>query len=173
MGVIEDFSDYFTVQVASDKMVATLLLKKEYHLELSCSKADLIETLNAYHITWGFREDSLEIIVSGAQEDQFPIVVAEGMPPQHGTDGEIQYEKELDRTFTYDEKVNFRDVIKIPSVHAGDSLLTVLNPTNGISGRNVSGEEIPPKPGRSVLLRPGQNVEWKKRKRECKSWSRH
>ncbi|GGC97143.1 DUF342 domain-containing protein [Pontibacillus salipaludis] len=162
MGVIENFSDYFTVQVASDKMLATLLLKKEYHLELSCSKGDLIETLNAYHISWGLKDDSLQVIASGAQEDQFPIVVAEGIHPQHGIDGKIQYEKELSQTFTYDEKVNFRDVIKIPSVHAGDALLTILNPTNGKPGKNVTGEEIPPKPGRSVLLRPGQNVEWKK-----------
>ncbi|WP_052114826.1 DUF342 domain-containing protein [Pontibacillus chungwhensis] len=162
MGVIENFSDYFTVQIDSDKMLATLSLKKEYHLELSFSKGDLIETLNSHNITWGLEEDNLEVIGSGAKEDQFPIVIAEGILPQDGADGKVQYEKELSRTFSYDEKVNFRDVIKIPSVHAGDALLTILEPTNGEAGKTVTGEDIPPKPGRAVLLRPGQNVEWKK-----------
>ncbi|MCD5322710.1 MULTISPECIES: DUF342 domain-containing protein [Pontibacillus] len=165
MGIIEGFSDYFGVQITPDKMSATLLLKKAYHTELSFSKDDLLETLLEYGVRSGLREDHLQLVVSGAEEVAFPLVVAAGTPSEDGVDGRVQYEKELSRSFSYEGKsnVNFRDVIRIPSVHAGDPLLTITQPTDGRSGMTITGEEVPPKPGRSVVLRPGQNVEWNKR----------
>lgn len=162
MGRIEGFSDFFDVDITPDQMTASLHLKQEYHLELSFDIPDLKEELSHYNVEHGWEEKALGLISSGLPEDGFPIVVARGEPPRDGKDGEVIYVKELSTSLQREEQdqINFREVMRIPTVHEGDKLLEISPPQNGEPGVNVLGEVVQPKPGKPAKLRAGTNVNW-------------
>ncbi|KGX88612.1 DUF342 domain-containing protein [Pontibacillus marinus] len=162
MGRIDGFSDFFDVDLSKDKMTASLHLKQEYHLELSFDVQDLKDELYQYQIQSGWDEGSLALIASGLPEEGFPVVVARGELPQKGKDGEVHYVKELSTSLQRDdqEQINFRDVMRIPTVHEGDKLLEIKKPQQGTPGLNVCGEVVQPSPGKPVKLRAGTNVKW-------------
>ncbi len=80
------------------------------------------------------------------------ICIASGRLPVDGRDGSVR-NVELD---DYEERrqsctgVNHRIVQAMEKVYAGDPIIIVEPPTDGIAGINVMGEEIPAKPGKPV-----------------------
>ncbi len=162
MGRIDGFSNFFEIDISKDKMTASLHLKLEYHLELSFSVQDLKDELSHYGITNGWDEGALGLISSGLPQDGFPRVIARGDAPINGKDGEVIYVKELSTALQREdhEQINFKDVMRIPTVNEGDKLLEVKDPDKGSPGLDVCGELVQPTPGKPVKLRAGTNVWW-------------
>lgn len=91
------------------------------------------------------------------------ILIAEGVPPQIGKDAQIEYkfkkkDNKANLTENIEGKVNFRELGLIDVVHAGDVLATKIQPTQGIVGKKVTGEEIPTKNGQDVSIPLGENT---------------
>lgn len=162
LGRIEEFNEYFEVKVTPDKMKATIQLIKQNHQDISFTKEELVKELQERSICYGYFEDAILQISEGLSEDSFPIIVAEGTPPEKGKDGQVEYTKELSTSLDYQDKeqINFREVMRIPSVHNGDKLLTICAPEQGKPGKNIYGEEIPAPSGKPVSIKAGTNVEW-------------
>ncbi|MYL33169.1 DUF342 domain-containing protein [Pontibacillus yanchengensis] len=159
---IEQFEEFFSVKISSDKMKAMLYLNKEYHLDISFTEDDLIEELVERSVTYGIQQDRVKLVSTGMKSEGFPVVIAEGTSPQHGQDGTINYEINVNvqKQVQTAGPVNFREVMEIPSVHKGDKLLTVIDPTVGKPGKNVINSTVYPKKGKPVKIKAGKNVEW-------------
>ncbi len=100
------------------------------------------------NLVFGIDDDVVkELALSFKPESK---VVAVGDPMIQGKNGYVVYkvttEKEL---VEYEEnavQVNFRERFTIPQVAEGDVMAVIFPPEEGIPGRQVDGEEIPPPP---------------------------
>jgi uncharacterized protein (DUF342 family) len=83
------------------------------------------------------------------------VVVARGLPPEHGKDGRLEslIPDVRSRAPRVDESghTDYRNLGDIFVVHAGDWLMLRHPPTPGIPGRTLLGETIEPIPGKPVM----------------------
>ncbi|MBC7217532.1 MAG: DUF342 domain-containing protein [Candidatus Caldatribacterium sp.] len=153
---------FFQLLVPTDGMRAEIVVKKPLSSEDLAPYEELEEYLRRKGIVFGLTEEAktqgkLLLTSSGHH------LVAEGVRPQRGKDGEVRYlfEEEVRRDFV-EEPESQKDlfgILRIPEVHAGDVLAEVLPPGEGIPGKNVFGKEVPAPPGRPAKIRAGKNVE--------------
>src|SRR5699024_7621487 len=66
--------------------------------------------------------------------NKFPIIIAEGTPAEAGVDGSIHYTYDFTTTVDRSEGFNFREVMRIPTVQAGDKIAEIIPPTTGEVG---------------------------------------
>ncbi|PWW27344.1 hypothetical protein DFO73_10883 [Cytobacillus oceanisediminis] len=113
--------------------------------------------LNREKITFGINEEAIKKICQDPLSVQYPILIAEGVPAENGSDAyllnEVRYEKKTKR-----EKFNFRDVLHIPSVQKGQFLASIIPQTPGTPGKDIFGNSIPAKNGKPLRIKPGKNV---------------
>ncbi|MCX7746957.1 MAG: FapA family protein [Clostridia bacterium] len=83
-----------------------------------------------------------------------PYLVAEGIPPVHGTDSIIKmYEiKEPKPEIRENGKVDFYELKLINTVKAGDWLGERISATDGLPGKSVRGVDLPPIKGKNPPL---------------------
>lgn len=158
---MKTLNEVFQVHVTADKMTANIDLRDLEHediKELKFTKDQILEYLKQQKIQFGIRYDSIEKIIETFPNTNFPLVIAEGIDKKDGEPGDITYHfdtsTEVDRTENWD----FRDVMRIPTVSAGEKLATLTPPTKGEDGTTVYGTKIKARPGKPALLRPGKNV---------------
>lgn len=91
-------------------------------------------------------------VAAGVAEN---VVVARGVPPEHGVDGWLEslIPEVRDRRPKVDDSghTDYRDLGDIFVVHAGDWLMLRHPPTDGKPGKSLLGETIPPQPGKAVM----------------------
>ncbi|NQU44290.1 DUF342 domain-containing protein [bacterium] len=92
-----------------------------------------------------------------------PFLVAQGQPPEHGRNGEIQCHFEtnaIEKIWEADEgeKVDFRERREINEIEEGALLAEAIPPTPGRDGWNVFGKHIAARAGRPVRVIQGRNV---------------
>lgn len=152
----------FQLLVPTDGMRAEIIVKKPLSEEDLAPYEDLEEYLRRKGIVFGLTEEARtrgKLLLASSGH----YLVAEGIRPQRGKDGEIRYlfEEEVHRDLV-EEPESQKDlfgVLHVPEVHAGDVLAEVIPPEEGIPGKNVFGKEVPGPPGRPVKIRGGKNVE--------------
>lgn len=149
--------NYFRIVIEKNRLSAIIELNEKSEENLSLNYEELIHFLNNEKIVFGIKEDVVREISIQPLSISYPIVIAEGLAPKDGIDAylldEVQNEKREKR-----EKFNFRNVIQIPSVKAGQILATIIPPTPGTTGTDVTGRIIPAKNGKPLKIRPGKNV---------------
>lgn len=133
--------------------------KEEIFTEKRPSKEELLKKLKEQGIVFGLDAQKLEKIISG-ETDQG--VVAEGKPPEEGSDGYVEYyfEREV-QAIQYEsenEKVDFRERYRIPQVAKGDLLAVLHPPVEGVPGKRVTGEEISPQPVKEAVIKCGDGA---------------
>ncbi|MEI2355024.1 DUF342 domain-containing protein [Mesobacillus zeae] len=121
------------------------------------SRRVIEELLKEEKIVYGIKYDVLEEIVKDAGAAAFQIKVAEGVRPVNGRDAYLRSEVKT-AAKEKDEKLNFRDVLNIPSVRMGQALATIVPAEKGKDGIDVAGRPIPAKQGKPLRVRPGKNV---------------
>ncbi len=152
----------FQLLVPTDGMRAEIVVKKPLSEEDLAPYEDLEEYLRRKGIVFGLTEEARtrgKLLLTSSGH----YLVAEGIRPQRGKDGEIRYlfEEEVHRDLV-EEPASRQDlfgVLHVPEVHAGDVLAEVIPPEEGIPGKNIFGKEVPGSPGRPVKIRGGKNVE--------------
>lgn len=58
-----------------------------------------------------------------------------------------------------DGSIDFREINRFPQARAGELLVRLYMPTEGVPGIDVYGEPVPPQPGRSLEIQAGEGVE--------------
>lgn len=160
-----NLNELFVITVAKDHMSAELNCTEQFETmisELSLSENQIIEFLKERKIVYGIQEENVKKIVNELSISLFPLTIAIGKKPVDGDDGYLEYHVELSTEVEHDltQGLNFREVVRIPTVHEGDKLLTKIERTNGIDGKNVYGRTVRARPGRPMLMNPGKNVEF-------------
>jgi uncharacterized protein len=156
--------DQMEITLSEDQMCAYMKRKQtDDDIEQEeVTSEDVYQFLKKKGIVYGVIDKSLQKVPNLSTTDS-PLLIAKGVEPIHGCDGKIVYEVSLQSTFSQEEKdhLHFRQIKKIPTVTAGEKLVTVQPPTIGTPGKNVLGRTIPQKRGRKVYFRPGKNTSFK------------
>lgn len=121
------------------------------------SLEDLGAMLKREKIIYGIHLEQLKNICENAQKIEYPVLIAEGKQAINGTDAYLQDEI-LNTQTTDKKKLNFREVLNIPSVKEGQLLATIIPPTQGINGMDVYGRPLIARPGKPLKIRAGKNV---------------
>lgn len=147
----------FQVRISKDHLAAEIDLNGEIKDNDSISIRGLEALLKENNILFGIDQEILKKIVENLRDIQFPIIVAKGNPPQHGEDAYLIVEYQQKET-NKKERVNFRNILDIPSVKNGQLIARSVPQTVGKSGRTVTGKLLPARDGKPLMIRAGKNV---------------
>ncbi|RCW70691.1 DUF342 domain-containing protein [Saliterribacillus persicus] len=150
------WNEMVQLNISSDNMKATLQLLNEEEKEQITTSA-IQQFLKDQGIVYGIKETVLENIQELITK-QREIVIAEGKAAENGTDGKFILRQTMNQTLSNDEKKNFRDVSRIPTVQKDDLLAELTLPTTGEQGINVQGLIVKQKPGKKVRMKAGNSV---------------
>ncbi len=170
----------FTIQLIEEKMIALLTFipgKKvsrtientEFVSELMLQETEeidyyndvkpqqIVEELQKMGVKQGIIFPAIQKVVQVNKD--YELIVARGVSPEEGTDGNLEVHIELD-AFNPDslEKVDFREMNRISTVKEGEVIATHIPPIEGIDGRNLLGQIVPTKKVKDIVLRLGKNV---------------
>lgn len=173
----------YEISVSKDKMVSTLILFPELYidfllkdkrrsinftLELSPYPKDInIEEVSSIIVEDIMKKgikvkiDTSALIQELSKPTFGPIVIAEGLPIIPSIDAKIERFFSEVTEEVYEEKqgrVDFRNKLKIPSVHPGEAIAKFHPPKEGKSGFNVYGEPLHPKPAKNIEIRTKNRV---------------
>lgn len=146
----------FEVKLASDRMEAILYCRDQEKAQTS-DEVHLTEVLKSNHIISGINNALIEKISLDPLSVSYPIVIAKGRKQVNGKDGYLRNELFESKTDA-NEKFNFRNVLDIKSVTAGQLLATAVPPEAGMDGQDVTGRIVPAKPGKPLTIKAGNNV---------------
>lgn len=147
----------FRVRISKDQLSAEMDLIGNLEDELSISVLGIESFLKDKNVIFGIDQGKLEEIASNPKNIQFPIVIANGLPPRHGEDAYlvVEFQKEESKK---KERVNFRNILDIPSVKDGQVIARSVPQTMGTNGRGVTGRLLPARDGKPLMIRAGKNV---------------
>ncbi len=140
-------------------MIASLHCSDQYEeMGMFIDEQAIIYYLKENNIVFGIDYGSLQQVISAKDKNDFPIIVAQGLHVENGNDGYITYELNFSSEISKSPNWNFRDIMRIPSVHTGQKIATVTMPTAGKNGTDVNGNAIQALPGKPVQIKAGKNV---------------
>lgn len=127
------------------------------------TRQDIEKALQEKNVVYGLNQEVIDNAVY-LQQVVDPIVVARGVEPVDGENTRIEYKFNTDAvrgkpTEMMDGRVDYYSLNLIQNVSEGEVLAVKIPAGLGKPGLTVTGEEIPPKPGKDVQLAIGKNVE--------------
>ncbi|MDO5111905.1 MAG: FapA family protein [Clostridia bacterium] len=163
------YDESFSVSIEDNQMTAYMVLtspepNKGRQLTFQRVMQDI---QGMYHIGYGLKKEAVADALENHKYDQ-RILVAEGLPPVTGADGQLIYhfEKRFKnseyRAHTLDEddesKVDFKELDLFESVTKDQLLVTKVLPKPGTPGYTVLGIMIPGESGMLYNLPTGKNT---------------
>jgi len=153
--------DAFEVTVSEDGLSALITPRAA-----EASKADpqtIKDVLAAQGITFGIVEDAaMDGYLKQGTRFNVPFKVAEGTPPVPAGEVVVKHHFDTDPLKVGMIKeggyIDFKDRGSIPQVKEGDLLAEKVLPTDGVPGRDVLGQPIPPPVTKDVKLRGGKGA---------------
>lgn len=116
-------------------------------------------------------ENEVEFGVDAALLDKLPMdgnryfrlfLAAEGSPAVHGKDGYTidQFPRHKKREMKINEagQVDYAELNIVNNADQGDVICQIVEPTEGVAGRNISNRELPAKDGKKVIVPKGRNT---------------
>ncbi len=150
-----------TTKVSNDGLEAYVILTPPDGGK-SLEYQEILQLINDEGIVYGIDEQVIKELARSPVYNK-DILIAQGKKPINGKDGTITYHFKLQkgRKPMIDEqgRVNYRKLDLVENIKKGQVLATITLPTEGTSGINVKGEEIPCKKGLRINLPKGKNVE--------------
>ena len=147
----------FRVSISYDRLSAKLELVMPFEKDFSMRREELVDLLRKEKVSYGLKDDVLTKLCKNPHSMAFPIVIAEGNAAKNGVDAYLVNEVRENKNDKR-EKFNFRNVLNIPSVKSGQLLASIIPPTPGTDGTDVTGRKIPSKNGKQLKIRAGKNV---------------
>lgn len=149
--------------VSKDEMEVTLTITPAYGGN-AVSREHVRQALRERNVVFGIDASVIDQEVESPSGE--PVIVARGVPPRPGDDGELvsKVHKVTEKRpqVRQDGKVVFRELGLFVNVKPGDLLMVRRPPTQGIAGTNVLGQIIPARPGKAVEFAadlPGAGVD--------------
>ncbi|MFD2638299.1 DUF342 domain-containing protein [Piscibacillus salipiscarius] len=161
-----DLNKVFQVTVTEDKMSAYLHtldpieLNKLLNYELNVTNQDLLHFIQEQGVSYGLRYDNIDFIINNLNKVSFPILIAEGNHPSPGRDGYIDFKVEhsIRMELHEQERIDFKNVIKIPVVEPGQLIAIIQQPSEGTAGKDVYDEVVHSRRGKTVHIMAGENT---------------
>jgi len=116
-----------------------------------------------------------QTLASYVPGEELRAQIAVGVPVQHGIDGHIEWEPNLEPTELEDEQADdpseagienappdavcFYSRCAFTMVNKGQKIGTLVQPTPGVPGRDVRGLEIPAREGRPIKVKLDESIE--------------
>lgn len=149
------------VTVAKDRMKATICMSLPRHGGRTLSEEMIRALIREKGVVYGLRDLSIKQMGESPLYDR-DISIAEGLPPQKGKDGSIEYHVRLQKDaaprVNDDGSVDYKDLGLVENV-AKDQLLVTKTPAEaGINGKDVLGGTINALSGKEKLLPMGKNT---------------
>lgn len=147
----------YELQVSEDQLSAHFLLNR------TNPQAVHLHDVMARLQQEGIRANlNLAAVVQELKEPTYePVLAAQGKPAVPGQDArlEIYFPEQVEsHFFEVNGSIDFRNHLRIPSVHKGDIIAKKFPMTEGVPGLNVYGEVLLPKLPRDVVLVAKPNV---------------
>ncbi|MBW7995512.1 MAG: DUF342 domain-containing protein [Candidatus Glassbacteria bacterium] len=110
-------------------------------------------------IVYGVLDDVIDSVFNKEKFDQ-PVLVARGLPPVDGSDGELEFFFETEIKPRFDEKgnVDFKELNLIQNVKKGDKLVRITDPVEGKEGKTIFGKTVAPGQGEKPAMPKGDNT---------------
>ncbi len=140
-----------------------LVLKAERRIEKTCpfTLDEILQDLSKRNITYGVRHGEIQAILSKPEDGIY--LIAEGEPPGETVNDRVEFRfnaSQEEQKVDYDrEKVNFRDMVEIPSVEPGTLLAVKYPGIQGKPGKNINGDTIKPPIPQIIELTGGNGAE--------------
>jgi len=131
------------IDISSDGLQAYVTVRAgAYSCEISSEAVR--SALKSKGISAGINEEALAGL-HGSVETGKKILIAEGIKPENGRDGEVE--------------LKIESGLPVP-VRKGDKIAKIVKPGPGVTGKKVTNEPIPPSPGNEVKFPHTTNVFW-------------
>lgn len=155
----EGQSALVNILVDNDKMKAKIKLSAPGPNGKTLTEEDILKSLQEFGIKQGIQEKYVTRLA------KFPVygitfLVAEGVRPVDGTDGElICYFENKDKSVDDDKKdKDYKNLANIHQVSKDELLCDIIPPTEAVDGCDVYGTVIPGKKGKAVSPPNGNNT---------------
>jgi uncharacterized protein (DUF342 family) len=143
----------FSLKFSDDNMQVTLSCTPAQGGK-PVTKKQILDELYGQGITFGVNEQAIDEALQGDEVHDQPI--AQGKAAENGKDGYFEklIEDIRDRRPRIDEqgRAYYNDITQFVTVKAGDALIRRIPPTEGIAGKTVKGQVIPPTPGEAAMF---------------------
>lgn len=150
-----------SVFVAPDRMSAGIFVFPPLFEGEEVQPENIEVALAAKGVTYGLKKDVLDKILQNKQYFTF-FVVAEGLPPENGKDGEVidHYRRntEIQLTVKDDNTIDYKDLNWLQTVVVGDVICDVIPPTKATPGMNINGAEVKGRDGRKANAPKGNGT---------------
>lgn len=151
----------YQLEISEDSMTATVRFYPPSETGQRMPMEEFIKDMQFKKIVYGL---NMELLQEHFCKGQYckSLVVAEGKPPRHGKDAEIEYFFNTDShaapTLNEDGSVDFFNLNTINHCRQGDLLAQIIPEDKGECGYNVAGVQIKPRNVKRATLRYGKNV---------------
>ncbi len=151
----------YSMEISEDSMTVTVRFYPPSETGQRMNVDEFIKDLQYKKIVYGVNQ---ELIKKHFRKPEYckDLVVAEGKPPRHGKDAQINYFFNTDThavpTLKADGSVDFFNLNTINHCKKGDLLAQIIPEDPGECGCNVAGAKIKPRNVKRATLRFGKNV---------------
>lgn len=150
-----------TIKVSDDKLSATAVFYPPENGGKDVDWSDVNKEIEKYSIKYGVNKDLIQSHITNKIYN-VELRLAEGVPPQHGTDAVLEYLFDRDKTglpkILEDGTVDFRTLDRMTVVEARAPLLKLTPHTDGVPGTSVMNVVIAQKRGKPRYIVPGKNT---------------
>ncbi len=160
--------DAFAVTVDHEEMIVSMKAGLKLPGTIT-SKKELSELLRENNVFKGVDKDEINRAfeeLPGLKEEKI-FIVAQGKPPVNGIDGRLEFHVNVSGKAEYSagdnvdgQRVDYKNAVSVESVVAGTRLLTVVPPTLGVDGYNLSGKPLAAKNGREINVVLSEGTEF-------------
>lgn len=151
----------YQMDISEDSMTVTARFFPPSETGSRMTIDEFIKDMEFKKIVYGLNRELLEKHFRKGEYCR-ELVVAEGKPPRHGKDAEIEYFFNTDPhavpTLKEDGSVDFFNLNTINHCRQGDMLARIIPEDAGEPGINVAGVRIKPRTVKKAVLKFGKNV---------------
>lgn len=158
---MEDIKGSVKVYVEKDSMTAMIQVIPPAGNGEPAGIDDAMRELAERKIVVGIDHDKIREALLPANWEQW-VEVAKGTPAEHGTDGRLIYQFNLQQKYApvidEQDRVDYHDLGVVANVKKGQLLVQRVPPEPGKSGKNIYGIDLAPRLGRDFNLPRGRNT---------------
>lgn len=172
--VPSDIDHSIDLHVSDDKMVVRMDCTPAYGNGEQLSINAVRDALKKQKILKGIDIVAIEKAVNSANESLTPqkgVIVAQGIPPIHGSDGSIELhfnadKKEYDFKILPDGRIDYKSMAEILMAQDGQLLASLIDPKEGIAGSDVFNYPVNAEDGKPANLVAGKGVKLSEDKKQ-------
>ncbi|MCI9441224.1 MAG: DUF342 domain-containing protein [Ruminococcus sp.] len=157
-----DLDAQVVVFSAKSQMAAWLLVYPPVGQGKEVSRDMLVQALKENKVEFGVDTALFDKLPTDANRYFHLFFAAEGRPAVHGKDGYTidRFPRKKQREMKVNEagQVDYAELNIVNNADQGDVICQIVEPTEGVAGRNISNKELPAKDGKKVTVPKGRNT---------------